>query len=154
MQDFHSLEQKLEANLSWHGARIKFLARFMTALVTTRTVNLVEIATVFAGRAQPLSHAQRCRRFLKDFDLPLAEIARLIVKLLDVKSDWTLVLGRTGSVGGAKSTCWCWRLWSRDCRIQCCGLISTKPEIPTPTSASCCWNYSLNCSGKNESPPC
>ncbi len=94
MQDFHSLEQKLGANLSWHGARIKFLARFMTALVTTRTVKLVEIATVFGGRAQPLSHEQRCRRFLKDFDLPLGEIARLVVKLLDVKN-WTLVLDRT-----------------------------------------------------------
>ena len=56
MQDFHWLEQKLGANLNWHRARIKFLARFMTTVVTTRTVNLVEIATVFAGRAQPKSH--------------------------------------------------------------------------------------------------
>ena len=95
MQDIHSLEQKLKANLNWHGARIKFLARFMTALIQTRTVNLAEIATVFAGRAQELSHEQRCRRFLKEFNLPLAEIARLIVKLLDVKSGWTLVLDRT-----------------------------------------------------------
>ena len=51
MQDLHSLEQKLKANLNWHGARIKFLARFMAALIQTQTVNLAEIATVFAGRA-------------------------------------------------------------------------------------------------------
>jgi hypothetical protein len=95
MQNLHSLEQKLKGNLNWHGARIKFLARFMAALIQTRTVNLAEIATVFAGRAQAISHEQRCRRFLKDFDLPLGEIARLIVKLLDAKSDWTLVLDRT-----------------------------------------------------------
>ena len=56
MNDFHSLEQKLAANLTWHGARIKFLARFLTAFITTRTVNLAEIASVFAGHAQPDSH--------------------------------------------------------------------------------------------------
>ena len=95
MQDFHRLEQKLAANLNWHGARIKFLARFMTALIQTRTVNLAEIATVFAGRAQPLAHEQRCRRFLKDFNLPLGEVAQLIVKLLTAKGDWTLALDRT-----------------------------------------------------------
>ena len=38
MQDFRPLEQKLAANLDWHGARIKFLARFMTALITTRAI--------------------------------------------------------------------------------------------------------------------
>lgn len=95
MQDFRPLEQKLKANLDWHGARIKFLARFMTALITTRTVNLADIASVFAGRAKPASHEQTCRRFLKDFDLPLAQIAQLIVKLLNRKEGWTLALDRT-----------------------------------------------------------
>jgi hypothetical protein len=88
------LEQKLAANLDWHGARIKFLARFLTALITTRTVNLAEIASVFAGVAQPASHYERCRRFLKDFDLPYAELAQFIVGLLDVDT-WTLALDRT-----------------------------------------------------------
>jgi len=95
MNEFHSLEQKLASNLDWHRSRIKFLARFMTALLTTRTVNLAELASVFAGRAQIESHYQRCRRFLKDFDLPLAEIAQFVVKLLKLKAGWTLALDRT-----------------------------------------------------------
>lgn len=95
MNDFHSLEQKLAANLTWHGARIKFLARFLTALITTRTVNLAQLASVFAGAAQVESHYERCRRFLKDFDLPYAQIAQFIVALLGDASGWTLALDRT-----------------------------------------------------------
>jgi hypothetical protein len=95
MIDFHSLEQKLAANLTWHGARIKFLARFLAALITTRSVNLAQIACVFAGDAQPTSHYERCRRFLKDFALPYAELARFIVAVLGLKSGWTLALDRT-----------------------------------------------------------
>ena len=95
MNDFHSLEQKLAANLTWHGAHIKFLAHFLIALITTCTVNLAEIASVFAGCAQPDAHYERCRRFLKDFALPYTEIAQFIVALLGVGSGWTLAVDRT-----------------------------------------------------------
>jgi Transposase DDE domain len=95
MIDFDSLEQKFAANLDWHGARIKFLARFLAALITTRTVNLAQIACVFAGDAQPDSHYERCRRFLKDFALPYGELAQFIVAVLGVKDGWTLAVDRT-----------------------------------------------------------
>ena len=95
MNDLHSLEQKLATNLAWHGARIKFLARFMTALLTTRSVNLAQIASVFDGTAQTASHYQTCHRFLKNFDLPLAAIAHFIVRLLGVEQGWTVALDRT-----------------------------------------------------------
>lgn len=95
MNDFYSLEQKLSANLTWHRARIKFLARLITALITARTVNLSQLANIFAGSAQPDSHYQRCRRFLKDFDLPFSEIARFIIQLLGVAGEWRLALDRT-----------------------------------------------------------
>ncbi len=98
MNDFHSLEQKLAANLDWHGARIKFLARFLTAIITTRTVNLTAIASVFAGRAQPAAHDERCHRFLKDVALPYAQIDHFIVHLLGVEAvgRWRWI-ARTGS---------------------------------------------------------
>src|SRR6266511_2665449 len=95
MNDLHSLEQKLAANLAWHGARIKFLARFIAALITTRTVNLAQLAAVFAGRAQVASHYQTCHRFLKNFHLPFADLAHFVVRLLGVESGWTLALDRT-----------------------------------------------------------
>jgi hypothetical protein len=46
MIDFDCLEQKPATNLDWHGAHIKFLSRFLAALITTRTVNLAQIASV------------------------------------------------------------------------------------------------------------
>ena len=95
MNDLRLLEQKLIDNLAWHGARIKFRARFLSALITTRSVNLAHLANVFAGRAKPASHYQTCHRFLKDFDLPFAQIARFVVRLLGVENGWTLALDRT-----------------------------------------------------------
>ena len=95
MNDLHSLEQKLAANLSWHRSRIKFLSRLISALVTTRTINLTEIASVFAGRAQMDSHYKRCQRFLRNFNLPYAEIAHFVIHLLGQEAGWTLALDRT-----------------------------------------------------------
>ena len=55
MQDIRSLEQTLTAHLPWHKARVKFVAAFMLALVTVKTVNLTEIASVFTGKAKTAS---------------------------------------------------------------------------------------------------
>ena len=95
MNDLHSLEQKLADNLTWHPSRIKFLARLMSALVTARTVNLTQIAAVFAGRAQIDSHYKRCQRFLRHFNLPYSEVAHFIIQILGINSGWTLALDRT-----------------------------------------------------------
>jgi hypothetical protein len=119
MIDFHSLEQKLAANLTWHRARIKFLARFLTALITTRSVNLSQIASVFAGPAQPHSHYERCRRFLKDFDLPYAQIAQFIAALLGVTSGWTLALDRTN-----------WKLGSTDLNLLVLAIVHQGTAYP------------------------
>ena len=95
MIDFDSLAPKLAANLTGHGARLKFRAHFRTALITTRTVNLAAIASVFAGTAQPAAQDERCRRFLKDCDLPDAERRHFIVALRGVTDAWTLAVDRT-----------------------------------------------------------
>lgn len=52
MRDLRSFEQTLAANLPWYRTRIKFVAAFIVALVTVRTVNLAEIAYDFAGRTK------------------------------------------------------------------------------------------------------
>ena len=58
-------------------------------------MNLAEIASVCAGRAQPDSHDERCRRFLRDVELPYAEVAQFIVGLRGVSGGWTLAVDRT-----------------------------------------------------------
>lgn len=65
--DIYSLEQILPRNLSWNGARIKFLARFLIALFQVQTVNLAKIACVFSGRAKIASNYKKLQRFLRFF---------------------------------------------------------------------------------------
>lgn len=52
MNDIRSLEQMLLDNLPWNRARIKFVARFLLALYTMRTLSLSILATAFSGHAK------------------------------------------------------------------------------------------------------
>jgi len=95
MADTSLLERTLAENVAWNRARINFLARFIIALIEVRTVNLAEIASVFRGRAKPPSHYKRVQRFLRFFQMPYAQVARFVVRLLGVPAPWVLTLDRT-----------------------------------------------------------
>lgn len=99
--NIRSLEQTLSDNLPWNKARIKFLARFLLALYTVRTVNLSILATAFAGPAKEESNYKRLQRFLRKFELPYAQLAQFIVKLLNLEGPYTLALDRTNWKVGA-----------------------------------------------------
>ncbi len=55
------LRDALRPHLSWHGARLSFIAAFLIALLRVKTVNLSELATGFSGKAQTNSHYKRQR---------------------------------------------------------------------------------------------
>ena len=93
--DIRSMEQTLLENLPWNKARIKFVARFLLALYAVQTVNLSLLATAFSGRAQEESNYKRLQRFLREFELPYAQLAEFVVKLLGVGGPYTLALDRT-----------------------------------------------------------
>lgn len=95
MTDGSLLERTLAANLSWNKARIKFLAAFLIALTQTRSVNLVRVAAVFGGRAAPASSYKRIQRFLRFFDLPLTELAQMLIRLMKLTPPFVLVIDRT-----------------------------------------------------------
>ena len=95
MADIRPLERTLAENLPWNKARINFLAKFLIALIQVRSVNLAEIASVFAGRAKETSHYKRMQRFLRFFDISYAVIAVLVVSLIGVPGPWVLTLDRT-----------------------------------------------------------
>lgn len=101
MTDIRSLEQTLFDNLPWNQARIKFVARFLLALFAVRTVNLSILATAFSGRAQEESNYKRLQRFLRHFELPYAQLAEFVVKLLGLPGPYTLALDRTNWKVGA-----------------------------------------------------
>jgi hypothetical protein len=101
MTDIRSLERTLLDNLPWNKARIKFVARFLLALYAMRTVNLSILATAFSGHAKEESNYKRLQRFLREFEMPYAELALFIVKLLGVPGPYTLALDRTNWKVGA-----------------------------------------------------
>lgn len=95
MTHLRSLEQTLSDNLPWNQARIKFVTRFLAALFSQRTVNLARLATAFSGYASEESNYKRLQRFLHSFEIPYAEVAQFVVKLLGAPSPYTLALDRT-----------------------------------------------------------
>src|SRR5215210_7092404 len=95
MADIRRLERTLSENVTWNKARINFLAKFIIALVQVKTISLAQISAVMSGRAKPDSHYKRCQRFLRFFDLPFAEVAHLVIKLLGIKAPFVLSIDRT-----------------------------------------------------------
>jgi len=82
--------------LFWNRARINFLSNFLVALVKVRTVNLVEIATAFSGRAKKDSKYRRIKRFFQSFEIDAFTIACLVTQLLPIQeATWVLVMDRT-----------------------------------------------------------
>ena len=93
--ELRSIEQKLASSIDWNLARIKFLARFLVALIAVKTVCLTQVASVFPGRATKESHYKRIRRFLRDFDLDFAAFALLVTRLVGIEGPWVLSVDRT-----------------------------------------------------------
>lgn len=95
MADIRLLERTLASNVAWNKARINFMAKFLVALIQVRSLNLAQVAGVFAGDAQAASHYKRIQRFLRHFELPYAAVAAFVLKLLGVPAPWALTLDRT-----------------------------------------------------------
>lgn len=119
MADIRPLERTLAENVDWHKARINFLAKFLMALIQVRSVNLTEIASVFAGRAKVASHYKRIQRFLRFFEISYGGIAVLLVSLIGVPRPWVLTLDRTN-----------WQLGKTPLNILVLGIVYKGVAIP------------------------
>ena len=92
MNQVTRLREALRPHLAWHGARLSFLTAFLIALVT---INFAELATAFGGKAQTDSHYKRIQRFFRNYELDYAEVAQVVVNLMDIPEPWVLSLDRT-----------------------------------------------------------
>jgi len=119
MASIHPLERTLAETVDWHKARINFLAKFLVALLQVRTVNLTEIASVFAGRAKQESHYKRIQRFLRFFQISYGVIAEVLVSLIGVPRPWVLTLDRTN-----------WQLGQKPLNILVLGIVYKGVAIP------------------------
>lgn len=95
MAHIRLLERTLANNVAWNKARINFLAKFLIALIQVKSINLVQVANAFSGRAQPASSYKRVQRFLRLFEVSYAEVAFFVIKLLGLSAPWVITLDRT-----------------------------------------------------------
>jgi len=79
----------------WNRARVRFLARFVVALLAAQTVCLSRLCVLFPSTAMAESCYKRMQRFLKSFDFDFESLARLLVQVAGVTPPWTLALDRT-----------------------------------------------------------
>lgn len=89
MKEINKLQAALSPHLSWHGARIRFLALFLVALFRVRTVNLTELPGAFASRAKAESNSKRLKRFVSQFEVKQDEIAQMVVGLAGIPEPWS-----------------------------------------------------------------
>lgn len=95
LRPIEQIEEKFIQSIDWNRARIKFLARFLVAIIAVKTVCLTQIASVFPGEAKPESHYKRIQRFLAGFEMDLSVLARLVIALVGQEPPWILALDRT-----------------------------------------------------------
>jgi hypothetical protein len=95
MHQVTRLRDALRPHLTWHGARLSFLAAFLIALLRVKTINFAELATAFGGNAQTDSHYKRLQRFFRHYAIDYAEIAQAMMSLMAIPEPWVLSLDRT-----------------------------------------------------------
>jgi hypothetical protein len=73
------LGEILNEYFGWNKARMMCFAGMLLALIKVRTVNLVELACAFEGRAAMESRYKRVRRFFSGFEIDFGDVARWMV---------------------------------------------------------------------------
>ncbi|MGK7913473.1 MAG: hypothetical protein AB4050_18630 [Synechococcus sp.] len=51
MDEINLLRDRLRTHFPWHGARLRFIAMFLIALIRVRTVDFSQLAIAFGGNA-------------------------------------------------------------------------------------------------------
>jgi hypothetical protein len=95
MDNVSLIRATLKPHLKWHGARLSFLALFLTSLFRVKTVNLAELSTGFTGSAKMESNYKRLQRFLREFDFDYYGFAKLVIEMMSIPEPWVLSVDRT-----------------------------------------------------------
>jgi hypothetical protein len=95
------LREKLqESGIEMHGARLDFMARFIMALITVRTVSLAAVASVLNAAVEVASNEKRIKRFFGDISIEQEMLAKAVLTWLP-QGPYLLTLDRTNwKLGG------------------------------------------------------
>lgn len=115
-----SLRNALARFLPWNKARLSCMIALVQGIVKARCVNLTLISAAFEGDAKNQSTYRRFQRFFKQFDLPLADVARAILSKIPKPADGhILCMDRTN-----------WQLGKRHINILTVGILVGKVCVP------------------------
>jgi len=86
----------------WHPARLVCLSQLVLAILMVKTINLVQVACVFRGRAKQQSSYKRINRFMSKFKIPFDGVARFVVSVFQFGETWYIAIDRTNWKFGKK----------------------------------------------------
>lgn len=95
MRYVNSITNVLSDHLGWHRARLKFMARFMSAVITLTTTNLSKIALALKAGVKLESNYRRIQRFLSNYDMDFTMLGRLLLHLCPERSPYVACIDRT-----------------------------------------------------------
>lgn len=95
MHKRNELQQKIQAHVLLHGARVAFMMKFVMAVVVVRGVTVTTVASVLNPKVLLESNEKRIGRFFKQVELEGESFARLMLSLLPAKDKLILTLDRT-----------------------------------------------------------
>jgi hypothetical protein len=90
-----SLTDVLSGYLDWHLARLKFMARFTTSILTLTSSDLWKIAGALKAAPKRESNYRRIQRFLSDYDVDFTMLGGLLLHLLPQSPPYEIVVDRT-----------------------------------------------------------
>lgn len=120
MPNLDCIEDTL-ATTGWNRARVRFLARFLAALLCLQTVSLTRLATILPSRAKNASIYRRLQRFLAQFVFDDRTLAPLLVRLVNLAPPWELSLDRTD-----------WKLGKAHLNILLLSIVVAKTRMAFP----------------------
>lgn len=86
----------------WHPARLTCLSQMVLAIMMVKTINLVQVSTVFRGRTKQQSNYKRINRFMSKFKIPFDSVAKFVVSIFPFGETWSLAIDRTNWKFGKK----------------------------------------------------
>lgn len=116
---YTALVETLAPHFEMGKSRLFTLAVLLTGLVNGRTVNLSHIAIQFPGEASHSSNYRRLQRFFQHVQLDQAQVARIVVRMLNLSRPKVLALDRTN-----------WKIGSRDVNILVLAIVTRRFRVP------------------------
>jgi hypothetical protein len=104
MNQINELSIMINQTFNWNKARMDCLVGMLIALLSTRSMNLTELAIAFPSPVKPDSRYRRIQRFISDYLPDFDKVSLFIMKLFGfLNRDYYLTLDRTNWKWGKKT---------------------------------------------------